>query len=281
MGINTTGVADTKEYLIGRGKTYFAELNTDGTPKSYKQVGNVPDFNVTVDSELYEHFSSLEGLRVKDLTVVIEQTMDMAFILENVKDFGNLKYFFSGEASTYTNPAVAGVTGAVVAQDGTLVANSYYSLVDTTGAPLFAIDVSNLTVETTNATPVALTEGTDYDLYADTGMIFLKNTAIVTTAISGDEGLTIDYTADASAGAVTRLQAQTKASVTIAVRFESIDANDDTKQIYDFHKVTISADGDYSLISDEVTQAPMAGSVEKSSKYSGTLDIYDMDERTA
>jgi len=281
MAINNNGVASSNEYLLGRGCLYLAELNSDETPQSYKQVGNVPELSVSVDSELYEHFSSKQGLRVKDLTVVIEQTMDMSFILENVKDFGNLKYFFSGDASQYTNPAVGGFTGAVIAQDGTIIANANYALVDTTGGPVFEIDKANLTVETTNATPVTLTEGTDYTVEEDTGLIFIKDTAVVQTAITNGEGLTADYTADADAGAVTKMEAQTRATTTVALRFISIDAKDGSKQVYEFHKVTISADGDYSLISDEVAQAPLAGSVEKSAAYEGTLTIYDPVARTA
>jgi len=276
MSINDTGIATTQDYLLGRGKLYLAGLNADGTPQSYKQVGNVPEISVTVDSELYEHFSSLSGLKVKDYTVTIEQTMDMSFILENVMDFGNLKYFFSGDAAVYTNPVAAGVTGSVIAQDGTIVANSYYVLVDdATGNPLMSIDKSLLTVETTNATPVELAEGTDYTVDELVGQIFVKDTAKVTTAISGVEGLTIDYTADASAGEVTKLTAQTQTSVTAALRFESIDANTGSQRIFDFHKVTLSADGDFNLISDEIAQAPMGGSVEKSEAYDGTLTIFD------
>lgn len=281
MGINNTGTASTQEYLLGRGNMSIAELNDDETPKSYKQIGNVPEVSASVDSELYEHFTSMQGLKTKDATVVIEQTMDLGFILENVKDFGNLQYFFSGTASKYVNPALAGFTGAVICTEGNIVANATYVLVDSTGNPIFQIDKANLTVETTTTTPVELTQGTDYTVSEDTGEIFLIDTTVVQTAIAAGEGLTIDYAVDTKAGAVTKLEAQTKTSVTVALRFESINAVDGTKQIYDFHKVTLSADGDFNLISDEFTQAPMAGSVEKSAKYDGTLSIYDPEARTA
>ena len=280
MGINTSGVPSSSEYLIGRGILYAAELNADGTPKSFKDLGNVPEMSLTVDSEQYEHFSSREGLRTRDLTVTIEQTADISFVMENVKDFDNLKLFFSGESSTYTNPAVAGWTGATLITDDNIVANAWYVLVDGSGNPVFQIDKSNLTIETTNATPVTLVEGTDYTVDEISGQIFIKDTAVVQTAITNNEGLTTDYTADASAGAVSLLEALTKTSVTVALRFVSEDANTQRKIVYDMHKVTLAADGDYNLISDEATQAPMTGSIEKSEAYTGTISIYDAEDRS-
>tara|TARA_R110002074_G_scaffold395300_1_gene583562 strand:+ start:3892 stop:4743 length:852 start_codon:yes stop_codon:yes gene_type:complete len=283
MSINSTGTPSSDEYLIGRGILYLAELNADGTPKSYKDVGNVPAMSLAVDSETFEHFSSRAGLKVLDMSAVIQQTANMSFTLENIQDFGNLKYFFSGDAQSYVNPAAAGFTTATLAAVGTILANSYYALVDGSGNPVFQLNPANLTVETTNATPVALTLDVDYTVDIFTGQIFLNNTAIVQTAISNSEGLTTDYTADAQAAPVDVLNAQTQTAITVAARFISEDANTGVKKIYDMHKVTISADGDYSLISDEVTQAPMAGAVEQSSYagYDGTIDIYAPGERTA
>jgi len=282
MSINNTGIPDTKDYLIGRGILKAALLNDDGTPQSFKDLGNIPEMVLTVDSEKYEHFSSRAGLKVLDKSVVIEQTANASFILENIQDFGNLKLFFSGTAETRTNAATAGFAGSVIAQDGTIEANAYYLLVDLTSLPVLNVDVANVTIETTNLTPIELVQGTDYTIDAFSGEIFLKDTATVQTAISGDEGLTFDYAADANATEIDVLSAQTVTAVTVALRFVSEDADTGIKKMYDIHKSTLAADGDYNLISDEVTQAPMTASVEKSSNvaYTGTITISAPKDRT-
>ena len=281
MAINTTGTPTTNDYWIGRGILYLAELNADDTPKSFKDVGNVPELTLTVDSENYDHFSSRAGLKVLDKSIVIEQTANTSFILENVKDFGNLKRFFSGDAAAYVNPAAAGYSGATLVTDGNIEANAWYTLVDNDGKPVFQIDKAKVTVQTTDGTPVVLVLDTDYTVNEVSGMIFLNDTATVQSAITGAVGLTSTLAVDANAGTVDVMQAQTKSAVTVALRFIGENAADGTKLTVDMHKVTISADGDFSLISDEVTQAPMTGSVEKSETYDATVDVYDAAERTA
>lgn len=280
MAINTTGTPTTNDYWIGRGILYLAELNADDTPKSFKDVGNVPELTLSVDSETFDHFSSRAGLKVLDKSIVIEQTATTAFILENIKDFGNLKYFFSGEASTYVNPAAAGFTDAPLVTDGNIEANAWYVIHDTSGKPVFQIDKTKLAISTTDGSPIILVQDTDYTVNEVSGMIFLIDTATVQSAITGLVGLTATLTVDASAGTVDVMKAQTRSAVTVALRFIGENAADGSKLTVDMHKVTIAADGEFSLISEELTQAPMAGSVEKSETYDTTVDIYDAAERT-
>ena len=59
---------DTKNYLLGRGKIFLKKEGEDG----YIHLGNAPDFSIGIESDKLEHFSSLEGLRVKDLELVRE-----------------------------------------------------------------------------------------------------------------------------------------------------------------------------------------------------------------
>jgi hypothetical protein len=280
MSINTTGVPSTQEYLIGRGVLQLAMLNDDGTPQGFKDVGNVPTMTLNVESEEYEHFSSRQGLKTLDMSATISQTASSSFVIENVQDFGNLKFFFSGEASKYDNPAQLGWTGGQVAKEGTVAKNTYYMIMDKDGNPAFQLDGTKLTIQSTNATPVTLTEGTDYTVDAFSGQIFLTDTSVIQTIIDNGDGLTSNYDIDAQAADVDVLEAQTSTSVTVAMRFVSENASNGDKKVYDMHKVTLSADGDFSLISDEVTQAPMAAKIEKSAAYKGTISIYAPGERT-
>ena len=281
-GINTTGAPLEGDYHLGGGIAYLAELES-GTerPLHFKDLGNLAQFTVSVESEILPHFSTRAGLRVKDATVTTQQSGTLSFILEHVTDFENLKYFFSGETAVYTNPGVAGFTGATLVPAGNIVANSYYQVVDASGNPRLSIKGANLTVGTTNATPVTLVENTDYTIDSEPGLIFLKDTAAVTTAITNSEGLTTDYAADAGMGTVDILTGQTKSAVTAALRFISVNANDnDSKVIWYFPKVTISSDGELNLIAEEWAQAPMTGSIELSNYEGFSMRHYAPSGRT-
>jgi hypothetical protein len=273
-GINTSGVPSVEDYVLGRGKLFLAELDDAGLPKDFKAIGNVPELSLTLDVEKYEHFSSQEGLKQLDLSVVLQLAASMSFTFENVNDFGNLKYFFSGDTVSYVNPAVAGFTGVTQVKDGDLKVNTWVALKDASNNPLFQIDKANLTIDTTEAVPVELVEGTDYTVDEFGGKIFINDTVAVQTAIGTGDGLTADYAADANAADVDQITALTRTAVTLAVRFEQENAANAEKVIYSFHKVTLSADGDYNLISDEAAAAPLTGDIEKSDAFENTFDVF-------
>ncbi len=65
-------------YTLGRGCIFF----DNGTGE--RELGNSPEFNIGVDVDLIEHFSSKSGLRVKDKRVVNELTPTMSFILDEI-----------------------------------------------------------------------------------------------------------------------------------------------------------------------------------------------------
>jgi hypothetical protein len=109
---NTT--PDTSTYVLGRGKMYFSDISaTTGKPLAWRFVGNVPEVTATVESENYEHFRSTQGLRVKDLDIILQQSINWTAALENM-DKENIKIFFSAEEdSTFVNPAITGFTGVL------------------------------------------------------------------------------------------------------------------------------------------------------------------------
>jgi hypothetical protein len=159
---------------------------------------------------------------------------------------------------------------------GNLKTNTWYQIRNAAGAPVFGITTTNnIVVKTTNGTPVTLTKDTDYTVNATEGMIFIKATAPITTAISGNEGLTITLTADAAATAVDQVKVLSDTSKKVAMRLVSINSADDDKlTIYDFHKVSLSADGDTNMITTEVSGLPMAFQVEENTAYDNRIDIY-------
>lgn len=65
-------------YTLGRGCLFF----DNGTGE--RELGNSPEFNIGVDVDLIEHFSSKSGLRIKDKRVVNELTPTLSFILDEI-----------------------------------------------------------------------------------------------------------------------------------------------------------------------------------------------------
>jgi len=65
-------------YFIGKGIVTFKPT---GETVAY-DVGNVPEFELTPASETLDHFSSREGVRKKDKSVVLEQSAELRMVME-------------------------------------------------------------------------------------------------------------------------------------------------------------------------------------------------------
>ena len=276
---NTT--PDTSTYVLGRGKMYFSEIGTDGLPVGYRFVGNVPEVTATVESENYEHFRSTQGLRVKDLDIIIQQSINWTAALENMNK-ENLAIFFSAEEdTTFANPAIAGFSGVTVVGDGDMESAAtgglWYQIRNADGEIAADLDGTKVTLESTNATPVTLVEDTDYTLDTATGKVFFLDSSAVQTIISNSEGVTCDLAADAGAAAITRLGAGSKGETNVAIKFELINAqSDDVEIIFDLHKAGVTANGDAGFISDEVAQLPITIAVEANDSFDDPMSIYDL-----
>jgi hypothetical protein len=265
----------TKVYLGGGGKVFLAALQEDGTPGAFRKVGNTPEFTITVNTESYEHNSTQDGAPAQDLSVITDSGASVGFTLENFSA-ENLALFLLGEASEYTNPGIAGFTGGTLCADGALEALGYYQILDTNDDPVFGITTTNaIDVATTNGTPVTLTEDTDYTVDANSGMVHVLDTAAVQTAISGSEGLTVGLTADVAATTVDLVTVLTDVEKDLVLKFQGINYGDAGKTTYyEFHKVSLAANGDANLISTEAAGMPMTGQVEVNDAYTNRVDIY-------
>jgi len=272
---SSNGEPSVAEYQLGGGKVFLAELAAGGLPKTYRKVGNTPEFTVTVNTESYEHNSTQEGAPAQDLSVIIDSGGSIGFTLENFSA-ENLALFLLGEASDYTNPGIAGFADAVIVADGDIEVTGYYQIRTTAGAPVFGITAVNaIAVSTTNAAPVLLTLDTDYTVDANSGIIHLLDTSVIDTAISGVEGLTCTLTADAAATTVDLVTMLSDIEKDVALIFEGINAADSNKRtLYHFHKISLAANGDANLISAEAGALPMTGQVESNDAFAERVDVY-------
>ncbi|MFG0317077.1 MAG: hypothetical protein ACF8XB_07390 [Planctomycetota bacterium JB042] len=261
-GKNLTGQANTADYNLGRGKVYFAGIDpSTGLPDAsgYRFLGNAPEFNISVEVETLEHQSSQEGLKTVDKEVVISQKVNLALTLDEL-NFENVALFFSGETGTHTNAAKSTQDAEILTTSAVL--GRWYDLADNDGNRLYDIDDTKLTVEEDPlGTPTPLVKDTDFTLDAKMGRIFLLTTA---TNVAGGDTVGFDYTADATAKDVDEVKALTQTNVAGALKFVSENPSDgDHQSEYQFHQVSLKADGDFSLIGDEFTTMGLTGVAER------------------
>lgn len=263
-GLNLTGLPNTNDYNLGRGIVFFGVIDAiTGLPVNYRDLGNAPEFNVSIESETLEHQSSRLGLKSTDKEVVISQKMSLSLTLDEI-NFQNLAQLFSGVTATHTNPAIAGfaeILDFVAAAN--VVLGRWYDLKDSTGERVYDIQqTADVLLENGSAgNPGVLVDGTDYTLDLKMGRFFLLTTA--TNIVNGEE---IDFTLTANASAVNldEVQALTTTSVVGGLKFISENpASNDHQTEYMFHQVSLKAEGDFSLIGDEFTQMQFTAVAEK------------------
>lgn len=257
------GTYSTEDYELGRGILYLSELDSSGRPVTWRDMGNNVSLTLSVAEEELEHLSTRTGLKLRDKTVTISKDLGLSFVLDTISD-ENQALFLSGELADYTNPTVAGFAEWAWIVDDTLTKVSrWYQVTDSNGDPALGITGTDLTLASTNATPVTLVEGTDYVLMPTEGLVRFLDSTEVQAIISNSEGVTAELAANVSAVNADEIRALRQDDIVVALKFVGENpANGDQVTIWDFHKVKLRADGDQGLISDEWREIPMAGSIE-------------------
>lgn len=265
MPKNLLGTPEVRDYLLGRGRLFFATLNASDVPVTgWRDLGNVKDFSLSATKETLKHFSTRAGLKSLDREIVISQELGVKFTLEEMSG-QNLAAWLSGTLTgTNTNPAVAGFTEyqmITVATHGGVALGVWYEIMNSTGVRAMGIVSANLLVEKSGAPDVTLVEGTDYDLDLVNGMIFFKTTAV--NCAAGDP-IDVTLTAAGASKNIEKIVALDQTAIRGAVKFVSVNSNDSAQEHeFLFHKVNLNADGDLGLISDEIASLAFNGSCEK------------------
>ena len=262
MAKNTTGLPNTGDYSLGRGTVYESGIVT-ATEKpddnGWRDLGNCPEFTVSIETEKLEHKSSRAGLQVVDKEVILSQKMAIAFTLDELND-ENVANFLSGTTASHTNVAIAGFT--IIEMVALVVLGRWYDIVNAAGERAYDIETADLQLDETSGAPVLLVEGTDYTLDLKMARIFLLSTA---TNIAAGEPMSVTLTANAGAKVVEEVRGMTQGNIIRAVKFIGENpANANKQREHQFHKVTLSSEGDLPLIGDEYATMQFSGTVESS-----------------
>lgn len=257
-GLNPGGQASTDDYNIGRGKVYFATLDANDIPQEYRFLGNAPEFNITVETETQEHQASTSGLQVVDKEVTISQKVTLNLSLDEI-NFENLALFLSGVTANHDNTQAQ--TGVVGASNLTVTDQGrWYDLYQSAGGAGSA-DSSGDRIYNTGVISISgSVEGTDFLEDSAMGRIFVIDGGNVTAGSHN-----VDMSANGGADdTVDEVQGLSQTSVSGALKFISENpADSDVMTEWQFHKVGLKAEGDFSLIGDEFSQMTLSGVAER------------------
>lgn len=262
-GNSTTGQPNNSDYNLGRGALYFASNDaTTGLSGAYRHLGNCPEFSVTLDVETLEHQSSLSGLKTTDKEVVVSQTMNLTLSLDEI-NFDNLALFLAGSNATgHTN--ITSLSGNNVLTSSATLGRYYDLYDDATGNRVYDItaktDLSLLSDP--GSSSVTLSEGTDYTVDLKMGRILILYNSPNTVASAP---IWVTYTATGTPIAtIDQVEALTTTSVAGSLKFISQNPTDaDHQTEWQFHQVSLKAEGDLSLIGDDWTVMQLTGKAEK------------------
>jgi hypothetical protein len=147
----------TNEYQIPRGRLYWDPRNALDQLTGEEEFGNCPSFNIAIETEKLEHFSSQTGLREKDDSRVVQVNRTATVTCDNVS-FENLAKYLSGQVETVTQTADA-VTAATL----TVIPGRIYQLGRTDTNPAGDRNISSPVVTNSDATTTYVA-GEDYEV---------------------------------------------------------------------------------------------------------------------
>jgi len=195
---------------------------------------------------------------------VISQEIGLGFTIDEVANFENLSDFLAGEVSTYDNPHNVTHTDVSITLDVKL--GRWYELRKANGDRVYNLDATGAvyTIEKDDVADVLLAEGVDYEIDEQLGLVRFLPTSIL--IVDGDPIIWTITTGATTPQDVDQIDALLRADVSGTLLFVQDNAHNCGQKIeYRFHKVSLSADGDYAAIGDEFATLAMTGVAEVNS----------------
>lgn len=252
-----------KDYVVGKGKVYFDQFPV-GTKVGLgeRYIGNTPELSTSQDESTLDHYDADSGLNVKDESVTIEKNVTGQMVTDNISP-ENVAMLFGADLEKLT---IVGAT-AVAETFNDVRQGTWLQLGLTEDTPTGARDVVNVVVKIGATTVLA---PTNYEVDLDLARVYIEPGA---PGIA--DGVDLIITHDVTAG--TREVIIGKGTeVRGALRFISANPVGSQKD-YFWPYVKLTANGDFSLKSDEWQSLPFAFEVLK--KDTNTERVY-VDVRT-
>jgi hypothetical protein len=219
-------------YMIGKGTFYFDRFDADGNSTGELHLGNGPSFAETPTMENLDHFSSMEGLKMKDLSVITQAGITLKFTLDEI-NVENLNLAFLGDGVEYfTQDAGNQVNEPITARVGRFIKLSRRSFA------AGSVNVTNV------AGTITYVEGVDYEVDYLSGRIFI----IIGGTIADNQVLHVDYTYNAAN--IPIVNPITNTEMIGLVRFKGNCVHGAHYEIVHW-RVKLNIEGDINFIGDE------------------------------
>jgi hypothetical protein len=93
-------MAHKKTYTLGKGKVLFKPDTAAGAKgPAFVDLGNAPEFSITLETEKLEHYSSRSGIQLKDLSIITQTSVTGTFTLDEPDSENLSMYFMSNETN--------------------------------------------------------------------------------------------------------------------------------------------------------------------------------------
>lgn len=238
----------TQNYTLGRGKVHFSRFLTGtNTPEGFRYIGNTPEFNLTIESEELDHYSSDDGIREKDDSVPLEVNRTGSMITDSIQP-DNVALFFFGTHSTVTTAGSTANTSAITG----IIAGRSYKIGSTANNPagVFGIDPSTFTAEVSGG--AALVVDVDYTLDGDLGTITFVEGSLLAVDGADIDITNYDLLANTRARVISGSEPVEGAMMYVANNPKGADYN------YYMPYIKVTPNGDYALKGDEWQQIPFS-----------------------
>ncbi len=233
-------------YTLGRGRVYVARfLPGTQVPDGFRYIGNTPEFSLSIDSEVLDHYSSDRGIREKDDSVPLEVNRTGSLTTDQISP-ENVAMFFFGVSQAVAQAAVASQTYTLSNIHRGMAYKLGVSPQNPTG--YFGINPTGFSMAV-GAT--ALVSGVDYTIDFNRGIIEFLDTSSIAV-----EGATVTVTAAIRASTRQRVISGSS-PVECAVRYVSDNPKGDNFT-FDLPYCKLTPNGDYSLKGDDWQTIPLS-----------------------
>lgn len=239
----------SNNYVLGRGRLYFDKFAPGTkTPTGERYIGNTPELSSSTSVDTLDHYSSDQGLKIKDESIMLSNDLSLSFTTDDISA-ENIALFFLGEVIKAT------VVGALLEVEMLTVQRGLnYKLGVNDVSPQGTSNVTNVKVEvevppvlpatTPTYTDITSQASGNFDLDLDRAKIFIEPSAPLIP-----NGTVLRITYDQLAGSTETILGEGNV-IAGALRFEAANPVGDQSDYY-WPYVKISPDGDYSLKGDD------------------------------
>lgn len=226
------------DQVLGRGIIYFDPYvsASNQTLTGEIDLGNAPEFTISIETNTLDHYSSREAVRTKDQAVELEVNRSGSFTLDSIT--ATVIALFVGGAESSVSQASATDTTTTIA---TATGGRWYKMGATSGNPTGVRGITGVTISGATLT-------TDYLVDGDEGRIYI----VPGGGLAGDTNVVVTY--DVPAKSIPRVASSNSAVKVGALRFVSdntVGANRNWYMPY----VKLTANGDMTMIGEDWAQA--------------------------